>query len=140
MTFYDQCPLGFTCPNSTHPEPCPIGQITPLQGASCETCPNGKFANSIATECLTCNINHFCVNGIEEPCDLGTEALNEGLSECENCPVYFFRNESMDSCSQVPNGYTSQNRVNLTECEAGHKCINGLSVSEENSNEIEGHF
>ena len=129
MTSQNPCPLGFTCPNSTHPEPCSIGKITPIQGAPCETCPDGKYANSDATECMACNINHFCVDGIEEPCDLGTQALNEGLSECENCPVYHFRNESMDSCQQVPNGFTSDNRINLTECEAGQKCIEGLSVS-----------
>ena len=131
-----ECPPGHFCPEGSGlPQPCPPGTYgrggtTAISDAQCEKSPYVAYegwGNTIldSVDCepgwscgigftssrfgKLCPIHHYCINGQEEECPVGTWQPAAGSSSCKDCPK----------------GYFCQGGSDIIACPAGSYCTAG---------------
>jgi hypothetical protein len=92
---------------------CPAGSVS-ISNSTCSTCGPGYYAFN--NNCVVCEANFFCVNGIKTPCTPPGYS-STGQSYCLMCQAGTYANGSV--CVICPKGYYCTNGTNLIPCIPG---------------------
>jgi len=122
---FDECPIGQWSFSGENCAGCPAGQrIRSIESIKSESIkPINSALSILELICLDCELSEF-TNVTDSVachvCDAGFDTNGlEGATECSTCAKDFFRNSTMEVCTDCPKGY-------LTDAEGSFECIKNM--------------